>query len=790
MHSSFKTIAIILTLLIFNNPNGAAQSLPLPAEGYWPAQWIVPQGIEPRTYGIFHFRKNFDLASIPPAFIIHVSADQRYRLFVNGTPVGLGPARSDPQHWMYDSYDIARFLTKGKNTLAAQVWNMGEHAPYAQMTVQSGFIVQGQSDVEKIVNTDASWKAMVNQAYSPVTNDIKKFHAYIVVGAGDKVDAAKYPWNWEKPDYNDASWSPAYKPWFSAKTRGYGSDGNWMLIPRSIPMMKEVMQRMELIRRVQGVDQSKVKFIAGNQPLTIPAHKKVSILIDQNYLTNAYPQLIVSKGKGAMIKLSYAEALMDYKLQKGHRDSIAGRSVHGFDDIFLPDGGSKRLFRTLYFRTYRYAQLDIETAADPITIEDYFGMQTGYPFEAKANFVSDNTSLKKIYDVGWRTAQLCAGENYFDCPYYEQLQYTGDTRIQSLISLYVTGDDRLMRKAINDYDQSRISDGLTQSRYPCNDMQIIPPFSLYWVSMIHDYWMHRKDDAWISSLLNGARDVLYWHEQRLAPNKMNGYLPWWNFVDWVWDAGTPVGREGGSSILSLQYVYTLQQAERLFRYYGRSMEADHYAALAKEIAKATVDLCWDTNKNVLADSPAKKNYSQHANIWGLLTDAIPQEKQKVVYENILHDPSLVQATFYFKFYLFELMKKMHTGDQFIPELKPWQDMIDYGLTTFAEQPEPVRSDCHAWSASPDYQLISIVGGINPASPGFDKVTIRPYLAGLNQVKTSMPHPQGLIDVSYYKTSDKLSAEINLPGTLDGTFVWKDIIYPLHPGKNIYVINNN
>lgn len=787
MKFSKKTIVIAIAFIALIHYSYAQ---PEPPKGYWTASWIIPTGIQPKDYGVYHFRKTFDLIEVPSSFIIHVSADQRYRIFINGKAIGLGPARSDPQHWMFDTYDLAPHLTKGKNSIAAQVWYMGEHAPYAQMTVESGFIVQGQSDVEKIVNTNNTWKAYINKSYEPVINDIRKFQTYIVVGAGDKVHAATYPWGWEAKDFNDNAWPAAGKPWFSAKTRGFGSDGNWMLVPRSIPMMAEYPIRMKEVRRVNGIVSFNNSFLNGNTPVTIAANKKVSILIDQSHLTNAYPELLVSKGKGSTIKLSYAEALMDSKRNKGHRDSIEGRSVLGFDDIFLPDGGMKRLFRPLWFRTYRYVQLDIITKSEALVLEDLYGIFTGYPFEAKAKFESNNTQLKEIWNVGWRTAQLCAGETYYDCPYYEQLQYTGDTRIQALISLYVAGDDRLMRKAINDYNQSRIYEGLTQSRFPCNDMQVIPPFSLYWVSMIHDYWMHRTDDVWIKSLLNGVRDVLDWHEQRLASNKMNGYLEWWNFVDWVWDAGTPVGREGGSSILSLQYVYTLQQAEALFRNYGRYTEADHYAQLAKEVAKATLQLCWDTNKNALADSPSKKDFSQHANIWGLLTNTIPLDKQRMVFNTILKDTSLVQATFYFKFYLFELLKKMNAGDLFIDQLKPWQDMIDYGLTTFAEKPEPVRSDCHAWSASPDYQLISIVGGINPASPGFERVTIKPFLGSLTQVHTSMPHPKGTIQVSYNKTIDNiLKAEINLPESVRGTFEWNQIIYPLHSGINTYVIRN-
>ena len=96
-----------------------------------------------------------------------------------------------------------------------------------------------------------------------------------------------------------------------------------------------------------------------------------------------------------------------------------------------------------------------------------------------------------------------------------------------MISLYVSGDERLMKKAINDISHSFFEDGLTESRYPSRDMQVIPTFSLWWVCMIHDFWMNRKDDAFVQSHLDGIESVLGWYRKKMAANGMLGPLNWW-----------------------------------------------------------------------------------------------------------------------------------------------------------------------------------------------------------------------------------------------------------------------
>ncbi|MCK8491293.1 glycoside hydrolase family 78 protein [Spirosoma sp. RP8] len=765
---------------------------------YWPARWILHPTAPARQYGIYHLRKVIDLAQKPARFVVHVSADNRYRLFVNGKAVAHGPARSDTQNWNYETIDLAPFLQAGNNVLAAQVWYMGEGAPFAQMSYQFGFLLQGDGDAEKIANTDASWKILHNLAYSPIKNDIPKLRTYIVVGDGDRVDGARYPWGWEQLNFDDKAWVAAKPLGFATKPRGLGTDGNWGLVPRTIPMMEEKPLRLATVRRSENGRMDDT-FLQGKAPVTVPANTKAVFLLDQGHLTNAYPELTVSQGQGTTVTLSYAEALIDAKGQKGNRNEITGRTLRGFDDQFVADGGDRRTFRPLWFRTYRYLQLTVETKDKPLVLDDLVGQFTGYPFEEKAQFTASDTTLKPLWNVGWRTARLCAGENYYDCPYYEQLQYTGDTRIQSMISLYVTGDDRLMRKAIMDYEHSRFNDGLTQSRYPSADFQVIPTFSLFWVCMVHDYWMHRQDDAFVKSFLPGIMGVLNWHEQRLAVTGLNGPLEWWNFVDWSkWQnagdeiaGGVPAGaRKGGSSILSLQQAYTYFRAGDLLAHYGKNEQAEHYRELGRKLNKAVYAQCWDAGRNLMADTPlaaagqsGKTSFSQHANILAVLTDAVPAAQQASLLQKVMTDTSLTQATFYFKFYLFEALKKAGLGDQFVTQLKPWRDMLAMGLTTFAENPEPTRSDCHAWSASPLYEFLSLTCGIKPAEPGFKTVRIEPFLGDLTNVEGRMPHPVGEIAVQFQKTpTGGLTGTITLPATLTGILRWKGKTLPLKAGK--------
>ncbi|MFB3924079.1 MAG: family 78 glycoside hydrolase catalytic domain [Terriglobia bacterium] len=749
----------------------------------WSAQWITHPDGPWREFGVFHFRKIIRLEKAPPSFVIHVSGDNRYELYVNGARVLDGPQRGDLFHWRFETLDIAPHLQAGKNVLAAVVWNYAEQAPMAQFTHETGFLLQGDGETEQMANTDKSWKCFKNTALTMLPWDPKKVEGYFVVGPGEKWDGAKYPWGWEARDFDDSTWKPALALDQASPRGGRDSHSRWMLVPRNIPLMEEKPERLGKVVRSSGA-QVPAAFVEGRAPVTIPAGTHAVILLDRGQLTCAYPELVVSGGRGAEITLAHSESL--YKGQeKGNRNETAGKEMRGYEDVYLPDGGAHRLFRPLWWRTFRYLQIDVKTAANPVTLEDIRGLFTAYPFELRARFESDDATVNKIFQVGWRTLRLSAHETYTDSPYYEQLQYIGDTRMTALISLYNSGDDRLVRNALQLFDDSRTPDGLTQSRYPSFLPQYIPPYSLLWIGMLHDYWRYRGDNDFIRQFLPGERGVLGWFEARLSFSGLLGPLEWWNFVDWVpaWKNGIPpLDADGQSSILSLQFAAALREAADLESALGIPERAEHYRAVRARIIEGVRIKCWDRGRGLVADTAAKKNFSQHANILAVLEDAVPPPDQPAVMKKVFEDASLEQATFYFRFYLHRAMKKAGLADDYIQQLDPWRKMLELGLTTWAENPEPTRSDCHAWSAHPNFDLLATVAGIEPAAPGFREVAIEPHLGPLKTLKATLPHPLGDITVAYERKADGLVADVALPEKLSGSFTWKGKTEPLKGGK--------
>jgi len=778
---------LFVFILFFSNFSANADSIyPNQNIKAWNAQWIAPGNDNGTEYGVYNFRKSIDLKEKPISFNIQVSADNRYKLFVNGKIVSMGPARCDTYFWNFETVDIAPFLLAGKNSITAIVWNEAQYRPEAQISVRTAFILQGKSEAEEILNTNETWKCLCDKGYQPVPG------YFFAATKGQLVDMAKtIKGDWTSPDFDDTDWPKAAKL-FDGKLKGASDGLAWQLVPSTLPQMELTYQRIPVLRWAVGMKVSP-SFPAEKQAIQVPANSKVVLLLDQTFYTNAYVTLNFSKGKGAGISIGYAETLYDQEgeeLLKSNRNDVEGKKFVGRTDSLLADGTDSQSFTSLNFRSYRYIRLIVQTKADPLIIDDLYGTFTGYPFKANYTFNSDNKEIKKILDIGWRTARLNAWETYTDCPYYEQLQYIGDTRIQAMISYYNSGDDCLARNALTLMDHSRLAEGVTMSRYPSRSTQIISTFSLWYIGMLHDYWMYRPDAGFLKDKLMGEREILTFFAKFQQADGSLKDLPYWRFVDWVGDMGWgPMGTDGSAAMYDIQLLLAYQWATEMEKAIGESFYSDYYSKKAAQLSETIKRKYWDTEKKLFADTNEKKGYSQHVNSLAILANLVDKDDLASVGDGLLNDKSLTQCTVYFKYYLHQALNKAGLGNDYMNWLGIWKENIKQGLTTWAEDSRlnTVRSECHAWGASPNIDFFRIVLGIDADAPGFSKIKIEPHLGTMTKVGGEMPHPNGKISVNYELKKKKWQINISLPQNIPGKLVWKGKIYELIPGTNSLVL---
>lgn len=783
-------VCCLACLCVFFGPIAKAGAMITdPSPAVWHANWIALPGEDGRSYGVYYFRKHLELSVQPARFVVHISADNRYKLYVNGELVSLGPTRGDLYHWNYETVDLAPYLKPGKNIVAALVWNEADNRPEGQISFRTAFILQGDSPAEEPLNTDQSWKCIRDNAYEPL-------NALFAASCGEFVDRNKTVNGWASPSLDDSSW-PSAANLFGGQPDGHSDGFGWMLVPSKLPPREMTDQRIPLCRKATGITVP-TDFPARKTAFTIPANTTATLLLDQTYLTNAYLTLKFSKGRNAGISIRYAESMYaeqtKYGLRKGNRNDIDGKFFVGREDSLISDGSVGQSYTTLYFRTYRYIQLLVQTKGEPLVIDDLYGTFTGYPFGQPAQFQTDDAGLKKILEIGWRTARLNAWDTYTDCPYYEQLQYIGDTKVQTVITYYNSADDRLARHALELMDESRLTDGVTFSRYPSRNIQIISTFSLWYIGMLHDYWMYRGDSAFIGEKLMGARAILAFFGRYQGADGSLKHTPFWTFVDWAGGAGwnfgaPPIGEDGSSAIIDLQLLWAYQWAADLESQLGIPYYADLYKQKAAQLKQTIRQKYWNVQRGLYADTKEKNTFSQHANSLAILTGLLSKTDALAVGKKLLADSTLTQCTIYFKYYLHQALVRAGLGDGYLDWLGIWRKNMAAGLTTWTEDSniDFTRSDCHAWGSSPNIEFFRTVLGVDSYAPGFSKIRVEPHPGKLTKVGGEMYHPNGKVAVSYELLNGAWSIHINLPVKTSGMLVWKGKVYVLKEGENKFHI---
>ena len=768
--------------------------------GTWPAKWIWHPDLHDDEVAVVGFRRRFALDK-QTRIRIHVSADERYELFLDGARIGRGPERGDRDNWFYESYDLD--LARGDHVLAARVWWLGPNgpAPYAQHTVRPGFLVAAEGVADDLLDTGvAPWECKKLGGHGLLPTGA-------AWGAGAKmhVIGSDFAWGYERGEGDG---------WVAANVVGTARNASvanehphvWRLRPAILPAMLEDTLTVGEAHHVQEVKSDDTrpaqvrsvdhlaseaaswnKLLSGKSPLAIPAGTTRRAIIDLGNYYCAYPELVTSDGKGAKVRVLWAEALYESPDggAKGNRDQIEGKYFIGVGDTFEPDGGKNRLFDTLWWESGRYLEVFVSTGDEPLVIEGLRIRETHYPYRFEMEFESADPRLQEVIPVAKRVLEMCSHETYMDCPYYEQLQYIGDVRLQVLATYAFTRDDRMPRQANEMFDLSRLNSEITQSRYPSRLCQIIPTFSLWWVGMIHDYALWRDDMDFVRERMRGVRAVLELFRSWVNEDGLLTAPKGWNFVDWVpgWEWGLPPDAEFGiSGIVNWLYVYSLVHAAEVEDMLGEDELASRDRKLARRIAKALGKAFWSEKRGMYADDLAQKSFSEHAQCLALLSGLPSETHRRKVAHGLLHDPDLARTTIFFTHYLFEAYRLIGRMDRFFDRMSLWFDMKGQGFKTTLEHPEPSRSDCHAWGAHPVYHYFASLLGIRPAAPGFAKVRIEPQMWPLTWAKGKLPHPKGFVTVDFKIKDDALTGTVELPPGVTGTLAYGGKARALKPGK--------
>lgn len=758
------------------------------------ASWIWHPECLSRGYSnVVIFRNIFQLES-KSTFRFHVSADNRYELSIDQKLISRGPHRCDEFHWSFSSFEIT--LEKGVHEFNAVCFWLSEEGPVAQRTIgHGGFIFEAEGSLENSLSTGTGkWEVAQWRGWGFEKNPLAKFN-YCATGHQFLLNSTEMslPKNWVTPiavaNPIKGNETGIIKP-------------KWKLFPTSIP---ELIYEPRHIGRLRGLvlEDGLAKELPSNHGLIsqwqklIQEKKNIKIesntsckwIIDLEDYYCGYSQISLQGGRDSVVKILWSEGLFvphEKIRDKKNRNEIEQKQFLGYGD-FIFQNGEKSTFKPLWWRSGRYILIDIETKNEPLVIEDFCIIESRYPLENESVFASSDSSMSEIIPLMVRGLQSCSHETYMDCPYYEQLMYVGDTRIEMLVNYIISKDDRLAKRCIEVFDWSRYSTGFVMERYPNWEEQLSLTFSMIWTLVLRDYAWWRNDKKWVQQRLIGMRCMM---ENLRAYKNSDGLLedlPGWSFMDWVpgWKVGMhPDLEKGPSAFINLFYVLALQSAAELEKDFGESILAQRNREEAGQIGKEIKKAFWNDKRSLIADNFTKASYSEHSQSLAILADILNQEEKDKCVKGLLNDTDLCRATVYFSHYLFEALYKIGKADLIDKKLDFWRNMKEIGLKTTLEMPEPTRSDCHAWGAHPLYHYFASIAGIRPSASNFSQVKIAPQPGKLNSIECSMPHPSGIIQLSLKFNNNRVSGIINLPEKLYGTFEWGSQKLNLVSGKNL------
>jgi len=645
----------------------------------------------------------------------------KYRIFVNGKAIGIGPFRSvNDGNNVLHTFDVSDQLQTGENVLG--VFSRGERLGFACILE----LDYADGSQEKIVS-DSGWKQLnINAVYNPVCWHRQYLSQDFKGGAGpgewaEHIDGLNFPDNWDQAGFDDSSW-------MNCKENGTFT-GDIELPELGNYQFKQI------------------------SPVSIERTKNGNWLVDFGREVFAGIEMTGPEA-GGDVEIRLSETLLEDK-----RVQFIMQTFNCYQDVWTFRPGGQKLAH-FGLRMFRYAEICGYEGA--LSAENIAAVTVNTPFNSQESaFSCSEETLEKIWQLCKNTIEYTNIDSYVDCLSRERIAYEADSYINMLTHLAVERNTDMARRSLL-YQ-------IEHPTWPCEWLQFVIP-------MVYEYVMASGDLQLLSELyerlgrdfsLHGLRDKL-----ALVPEFPQNVI-----VDWP-DSQRDQYEFGQYCAVPNAFVYyDLTLLAELANLLGKDADCRQWKVLAAEQFAAFNRELFDQSKHLYKDCLNSPHNSLHSSMFAAAFDLVPEQEKEFIGDFLCRKGMVCSV--YGSQFLLEALFRLRRGAAAVELMLAdgahgWVEMLRNNATTtfeaWSSADKPNMSKAHPWGSAPGNQIVRGLFGLRPVKPGWEEFTFDPQPGAIKRAKIVVPTVRGFLHAQFVQHNGKLEKSVELKEQCDLNFV--------------------
>ncbi|MGI5898591.1 MAG: family 78 glycoside hydrolase catalytic domain [Christensenellales bacterium] len=632
---------------------------------------------------------------------LRITADDYYKLYVNGALAAQGPAPAYPEKYYYNELDITPHLSEGKNILAVHLYYQGL-LNRVWNSADGRFALASQILYEKGDKKEPLWKYWVSNAFS---GDIIAYETQYL----ENFNSNLWDENWNLPEFDDSFWPKM--------TLASWADYNLVKQPTDLLAVyeiepEEVIKQGNLWRVDMGREITGALFI----------------------------EAIGAKGSKVIIRCG-EELNDDGSVRYDMRCNCL------YEEVWtLKDGRS--VLTPYDYKAFRYGELILGDGVEILTLK---AQVRHYPMdESLCRLESNAKYLKEIFEICKNGVRCGTQDGFLDCPTREKGQYLGDAVVTARSHLWLTGKTDMLRKCVDQFALTTklICPGM-MAVAPGSFMQEIADFSLLWPELLLTDYQFTGDKEFLRAYYPAAKGIIdHFEGFERADGLLESVTDKWNLVDWPQnlrdDYDFELSRKvapGCHNVINAIYagaVKNLTQIEQILE-----IEISHDF---ERLKKAYIAAFFDEKKGLFKDHEKSSHTALHSNIYAIYFGLYPEGKEGKIADFML-EKGLSCGVMLSYFYLKALSRAGRKEDAYrviVNESeRGWVNMLREGATScfeaWGKDQKWNTSLCHPWASAPISLLIEDIAGIVPDPEIEAGIRFEPHIpADVKEIELAVP----------------------------------------------------